>query len=88
MDWYIKMDKIYEDCRYCRKEILRDPIEDRHQGRVSILCPYCLWRCGQWKQTTEEAVHSWNTYKRDDNFMLNARELYSQRIITMREGFV
>jgi DNA-directed RNA polymerase subunit RPC12/RpoP len=61
------MDKIYADCPYCLQEILRKPILEKHQGRYSILCPYCLSHRSEWVDTIENAIVSWNKYMRDDN---------------------
>ena len=56
-----KADKKYRDCPNCSGEILTEPIIEKHQGRFSVLCPYCRsYRSGNWAATKEEAVASWN----------------------------
>jgi len=61
------MDKIYKDCPFCFHEILQKPILDKHQGRYSILCPYCLSHRSAWVATIEAVIESWNGYFREDN---------------------
>ena len=58
-------DKKSKECRYCYQEI-KEPIFDRHQGRYSIICPYCRSRLVEWKKTMDEAIASWNGYMCDD----------------------
>ena len=61
------MSKIYKDCPYCREEIQKKPILEKHQGRMSILCPYCLSHRSEWVNGIDEAIRSWNEYIRDEN---------------------
>ena len=56
--------KIYKACPYCFNEILQKPILEKHQGRVAILCPYCLSHRSEWVDTIEKAIESWNIYMR------------------------
>jgi DNA-directed RNA polymerase subunit RPC12/RpoP len=67
------MSKIYEPCPYCMQEILVKPILERHQGRLSILCPYCLSHRSEWANTIEDVISSWNNYSREEekNLLLN-----------------
>ncbi|MCL2776104.1 MAG: hypothetical protein FWD71_22590 [Oscillospiraceae bacterium] len=60
------MSNIYKPCPYCRQEILKKPILEKHQNRYSILCPYCLSHRSQWAKTIEETIISWNTYIREE----------------------
>ena len=53
-------------CRYCKNEIL-NPIIDKHQGRVCIVCPYCRSHLSEWSDNIEKAKESWNTYIKDEN---------------------
>jgi transcription elongation factor Elf1 len=60
------MDKIYEDCPFCMREILQEPILEKHQGRYSLICPHCLSHRSEWVESIEKAVVSWNTYIREE----------------------
>jgi len=60
------MDKIFKDCLFCRQEILREPILDKHQLRYSFRCPHCLSHRSEWVESIEKAQISWNTYMRDE----------------------
>ena len=62
-----KANKIFKDCPFCMQEILRKPLLDKHQGRYSILCPYCRFHRSEWVNTIDEAIRSWNKYMRDGN---------------------
>ena len=62
-----KMSKIYKPCLYCISEILKKPILEKHQGRYSILCPYCLSYRSEWVDSIEAAIVSWNTFLREDD---------------------
>jgi len=61
-----KTKKIYEDCPYCFSELLIEPIFEKHQGRHSMLCPYCRSHRSEWAKTIEEAINSWNNYMRNE----------------------
>ena len=70
------MIKIYKNCRYCKHEILKALIIDKdNNGRYAARCPYCLTkRNGEWANSIEEALNSWNTYKPKEkpaNFVLD-----------------
>ena len=43
-----KSDKNNKDCPYCYQEI-KKPLEEKHQGRVSIFCPHCRYRLVEWE---------------------------------------
>jgi len=58
------MSGIYKDCPYCAREILKKPVLEKHQGRYSVLCPYCLAHRSEWTESIEQAVISWNNYMR------------------------
>jgi len=60
------MDKKYKPCPYCFCEIINNPIYEKHQGRFSVICPYCRSHRSEWKETEEECIISWNTYMRDE----------------------
>jgi len=53
--WFIENDDIPNKnineknkyCPYCYQEI-KKPISDKHQGRVSLVCPHCGDRLEQW----------------------------------------
>jgi hypothetical protein len=47
-------------------EIQKKPILDKHQGRLSIRCPYCKFHRSEWKLTIDEIILSWNTYMREE----------------------
>lgn len=61
------MNKIYESCPYCLREITVKPILQKLQDRYSILCPHCLSHRSKWVGTIEEAIKSWNGYMREDD---------------------
>ena len=61
------MNNLYKPCPYCFCDINKNPIFEKHQTRVSILCPYCQSHRSEWVDSVETAIESWNTYMRDDN---------------------
>ena len=61
------MDRKYESCPYCEQEISQEPIIDKHQLRFSVRCPHCLSHRGEWKESIEKAVESWNSYMRESS---------------------
>lgn len=72
------MSKIYKDCWYCGEKIEKKPVIDKHQGRISIRCPYDLRTRGGWKDTVEAAIHSWNADRPEENEgLLNHAEFFS-----------
>ena len=60
------MSSIYKPCPYCFQEITKKPVLQKLQGRLSILCPFCLSHRSAWVETKEEAIESWNIYGRED----------------------
>ena len=58
------METSYKSCPYCGGRILEKPILERHQGRVSFICPHCKSHRSEWVNTEEEAKLSWNSYLR------------------------
>jgi len=59
------MNNFYKNCRFCKQKILKKLIIDRdNHGRYAARCPYCLTkRNGEWTNSIEAALDSWNTYK-------------------------
>ena len=53
-------DKQYEDCLKCRQKIIDEPLLEKHQGRVSYLCPHCRNQRGGWRDSKEDARKAWN----------------------------
>lgn len=51
---------ILSPCGWCGHKIEKDPIVDYHQEKISIRCPYCLYRRGEWADTLEKAIENWN----------------------------
>jgi len=61
------MSGIYSPCPNCFREMPKDPVFEKHQGRYSVLCPHCLSHRSEWASTIEEAIISWNTYMREQS---------------------
>ena len=61
-----EMDIKYKPCPYCFCEISKEPIFEKHQGRVAVLCPHCRAHRGEWVGNVDEAIKSWNTYMRNE----------------------